>query len=1033
MPEGAGQGLVDRGAVFDQALQRVLAKMAEAGYPMQVTSRKRTAEQQRKLFEQGRATTHLDGTTKVSHHQVGTGADLAFVVGGKPSWDAKLPWSTLGRIAKAEGLTWGGDWKDPFDPGHIQLGGNLPGTAIGERVMPRGVQARGTFTQTPAAATPPPAAPVAQTPVQGPPVAPGGAPAEDDEIIVAPTAVAPAPVVAPAAGVPGGYQPGTHPYARIGNYLKDTAGAILANPANAMETLANRFVASPVVAGLTAAKPLVDSRESLRKTAGVVLPAATSIVGGAVGGAYGGPRGALGGAVALAPVGEAAAMGVETLTGAPPSIEDVASRMGWSGGTALAGEGIARGLIAVGRPFAKKVTDAGRAAIKRLEGVVTPAQATDSRALDIAENIVSGSMLGGGARTALLEDQEQRLKAIAREEIDRFAGGPVTREAAGRSVQTALQSHPGVQPPPMAPSTIAMQGAATHATAQATAADQAAQQHVLNVLGKLGRTEPKPAGAKALSARQREVEAFRAGERDLYGDFERKAGGVLVEEAPELDAFAQQLLGREKGNIAPGMGLRAARRVAQLFARDEESDLAAMSAGGVPITSLGAAAKQAVLDALGDAGKETAEPLTAVEFQKTVSSLGRVVRQLTRAAQTDPSKNADLGMAKRLLGMAKADMENLLRREAPEAFEALTRATGFSREGNARLFNDTVRKMAREAPERILGTLLRKDNSTAVDLVRRAIGEGDFKALESAAVNRILRPNVRTGRVEWQQVLSRIDQLGDDTVGAFTPGGEIQGLRDVARMALGYGQAAKAAQAAAKGAGKSAAPSPQIRYLRKLVQADPDAVVDLIVQSKRPIPVRLVRDAVPDTVWRNVQARVTEDLLEDLSGKHLAARITAMGKDTMRELYPAGEDQGLQELSRILTQLQTTKEGTGKMWIQLSQAGAAATVLSGGVFFGEPKKGAAGAATILLGPKVLAKIMMSKTGRKWLTTGLTSSPGSQMAIRAASHLAAFAGIRPVAESLYENFNRGPGAEPPPDNPFQGFGAQPPPENPWKRQ
>lgn len=1017
MPEERTSGLVDRTVIFDQTLQRVLAKMAEAGFPMQVVSRNRTAEQQKALFDKGSSTTLLDGTTKKSHHQVGTGADLAFVVNGQPSFDAKLPWATLGRIAKAEGLTWGGDWKTPFDPGHIQLGGNLPGTAIGERVMPRGVSARGTFTQTPVGPPAAPAPATAQAPIQGPPAPPGAPPAEDDEIIVSPTQVASAPAPAGPRG--------------FGDVLSDLGGMLARDPVSG-ESGVSGLVMRAARTGVNLVKPLVETREAIRNTAGVVLPATASIVGGTVGGAYGGPSGALGGSVALAPIGEAAAMGVEALTGAPPSLEDVSSRLGWAGGTALAGEGAGRVAIAAGRPFAKKVTTAGAAAIKRLHGRVTPAQVTDSRALDIAENIVSGSMLGGGKRTALIEQQNQLLEAERLKEITSF-GGPVTREAAGRSVQGSLRGHPSVQPPP---SLGGAQAAAAQAASQATAADQAAQSHVLNVLGKMGRTEPKSAGARALSAREREVAAFRAGERELYGDFEEKAGGILVDAAPQLDAFAKQLLGDQRGNIAPGVGLRAARRVSQLLAPPEETGgvLDTMTSMG-PISSLPAAAKQAVLDAMGEAGEKGAQPLTAVEFQQTVSSLNRIVRQLTRAAQTDPTKNADLGMAKRLLTMAKSDMEEILTRESPEAFDALTTATGFSREGNQRLFNETVRKMAKTAPEQILGTLLRKDNSTAVAAVRRAIGDADFRALESAAVTRILRPNAKSGRVEWADVLRRIDQLGDDTIGAFTPGGEIEGLRDVARMALGHTQASKAAQTALRSTvkdAKAAGTSPQIRYLRKLVQADPDAVVDLITQSKRPLPVRLVRNAVPDTVWKNVQARVTEDLLEDLHGKALATRISAMGKDTLREIYPGGEDQGLQELSRILSQLQTTKEGTGKMWIQLSQAGAAAAVLRAGVFFGTPEKGAAGAGAILLGPAVLAKIMLSKTGRKWLTTGLTATPGSQLATRAASHLAAFAAGRPIAEGISQGFSGSTGTTPPPDNPFKGS-VGPPPENPFRRQ
>lgn len=117
---------------FRQRLERVMDRMAEAGYPMTMVSRTRSAEQQGKLYAKGRTSpgevvTEADGVTKKSHHQVGTGADLAFVIGGKPSFSPKLPWDLYGKIAEEEGLTWGGRWKTLVDRPHVQYGESLPG------------------------------------------------------------------------------------------------------------------------------------------------------------------------------------------------------------------------------------------------------------------------------------------------------------------------------------------------------------------------------------------------------------------------------------------------------------------------------------------------------------------------------------------------------------------------------------------------------------------------------------------------------------------------------------------------------------------------------------------------------------------------------------------------------------------------------------------------------------------------------------------------------------------------------------------
>jgi ADP-Ribosyltransferase in polyvalent proteins/D-alanyl-D-alanine carboxypeptidase/Type III restriction enzyme, res subunit len=114
-------------AQFTSALDRVMQRMADAGHPVRVVSSQRTAEQQQKLYAQGRSApgpivTELDGVNKKSLHQQGIAADLAFT--GKDS-----QWALLGKIAKEEGLVWGGDWKTLKDYGHVQLGTALPASA----------------------------------------------------------------------------------------------------------------------------------------------------------------------------------------------------------------------------------------------------------------------------------------------------------------------------------------------------------------------------------------------------------------------------------------------------------------------------------------------------------------------------------------------------------------------------------------------------------------------------------------------------------------------------------------------------------------------------------------------------------------------------------------------------------------------------------------------------------------------------------------------------------------------------------------
>lgn len=110
---------------------RVLACMDALGFPMMVTDGLRTVEQQRALYAQGRTVpghivTYADGVEKRSNHQpkidtMGHAVDCVFVVEGKPSWDAALPWHAYGAAGAALGLHWGGSFTSLHDLPHLEL------------------------------------------------------------------------------------------------------------------------------------------------------------------------------------------------------------------------------------------------------------------------------------------------------------------------------------------------------------------------------------------------------------------------------------------------------------------------------------------------------------------------------------------------------------------------------------------------------------------------------------------------------------------------------------------------------------------------------------------------------------------------------------------------------------------------------------------------------------------------------------------------------------------------------------------------
>jgi len=106
----------------------LMASMEALGHPIVRVSGTRTADQQAALYAKGRSAPGKVVTEKSgkpgdeSLHQRGQATDYAFKgPDGKPDYDPKLPWDTLGRMAKLHGFDWGGDWQDLKDLGHVQV------------------------------------------------------------------------------------------------------------------------------------------------------------------------------------------------------------------------------------------------------------------------------------------------------------------------------------------------------------------------------------------------------------------------------------------------------------------------------------------------------------------------------------------------------------------------------------------------------------------------------------------------------------------------------------------------------------------------------------------------------------------------------------------------------------------------------------------------------------------------------------------------------------------------------------------------
>jgi hypothetical protein len=99
----------------------LLARLTEAGIPVLIVDTLRTpaehAENLRKGTSKATRSKHLDGDAiDICPYSV-------FLDNGpdKLNWNTSDPvWKRIGEIVESVGLTWGGRWKNPHDPGHAE-------------------------------------------------------------------------------------------------------------------------------------------------------------------------------------------------------------------------------------------------------------------------------------------------------------------------------------------------------------------------------------------------------------------------------------------------------------------------------------------------------------------------------------------------------------------------------------------------------------------------------------------------------------------------------------------------------------------------------------------------------------------------------------------------------------------------------------------------------------------------------------------------------------------------------------------------
>jgi hypothetical protein len=85
-----------------------------AGWPIYISSSKRTTDEQAKLVRAG-----LSKNPR-SKHLTGQAFDID-CLGLSRNQIPDYFWTSVGPFGESLGLRWGGRWKTPYDPGHFEL------------------------------------------------------------------------------------------------------------------------------------------------------------------------------------------------------------------------------------------------------------------------------------------------------------------------------------------------------------------------------------------------------------------------------------------------------------------------------------------------------------------------------------------------------------------------------------------------------------------------------------------------------------------------------------------------------------------------------------------------------------------------------------------------------------------------------------------------------------------------------------------------------------------------------------------------
>jgi len=319
---------------------------------------------------------------------------------------------------------------------------------------------------------------------------------------------------------------------------------------------------------------------------------------------------------------------------------------------------------------------------------------------------------------------------------------------------------------------------------------------------------------------------------------------------------------------------------------------------------------------------------------------------------------------------------------------AMEEALALTREKHQFLDSDSIKAFRNSAaPEDAVLSFVNPNNSTELALLKAKVGERGFKPVADAFANKILGGSGQE-RLSPEKILSNLNSYGKETVE------EAMGKGSFDRL-IGLSKQLQASLIDPK------KPIPiENLFFRQLItkslENNPQKVVDTLIRPFNTKNAALTTLHLGDDMRKNVvTAWMQKRLEENQSGVILPSQIAKLTKDYGEETLKAwmGADvyKEFQNLSNVSSRLSTaeriagnvsgtggvmeargvvngTMSNLGKLAISIIGAG-------GGVATGGAVGGLAGLVSVLVLPRIAAKIYTSKAGLRWATEGLIRPEG----------------------------------------------------------